>query len=65
MYGVLEYKNGRWKQPMALRVTLRQERVGQSPHTAEFVASTYPEAGWTYLVDSVESLELMIDPNYD
>ena len=92
MYGVLEYKNGRWKQPMALRIELRHERAGTraaSLHqrngsgggadgesvsesigggqiqTASFVASSYPEEGWAYLVDSVESLELIVDPNFD
>ncbi|GJE87330.1 hypothetical protein PsYK624_034130 [Phanerochaete sordida] len=103
-YGVLEYAHGRWRQPMALRVVLRQERVavargpragtsrarsddgasevgdgdsdgtresggsrggGREVHRETFVASCYPEEGWKYLADSLESLELIVDPNFD
>lgn len=67
VYGVLEYKNGRWKQPMALAVSLRHERCGPRGATqiAEFVASSYPEDGWAYVVEYIESLELKVDPNFD
>lgn len=74
-YGLLEYSRGRWASPMALRVQLRCERahapaapgvdVVREVRREEFVAGAYPEDGWAYLVESVEALELVIDPNYD
>ena len=68
-YGVLEYQHGRWKQPMALQVTLRHDRAstagGGKEHRETFVASCYPEEGWKFLAESVESLELVVDPNFD
>lgn len=68
-YGVLEYQHGRWKQPMALQVVLRRDRRAAGGPREEsretFVAGCYPEEGWKFLAESVESLELVVDPNFD
>lgn len=66
---MLEYQHGRWKQPMALQVVLCHDRTAvestTTKHRETFVASCYPEEGWKFLAESVESLELVVDPNYD